>query len=80
MSTIQTHERGLAQQLYLGLRDLEGVDIYGPPLKEEQRAPTISFTIENKRPEDVCKFWQNILFAPGMDTSTQNALSKSWIL
>jgi cysteine desulfurase family protein (TIGR01976 family) len=56
MSTIQTHERGLAQQLYLGLRDLEGVDIYGPPLKEEQRAPTISFTIENKRPEDVCKF------------------------
>ncbi len=56
MSVLQTHERGLAQQLYLGLRDLEGVDIYGPPLKEEQRAPTISFTIENKRPAEVCKF------------------------
>lgn len=55
LSNIQTHERGLAQQLYLGLRDLDGVDIYGPPLKETQRAPTISFTIENRRPEYICK-------------------------
>jgi cysteine desulfurase family protein (TIGR01976 family) len=55
MGHIQKYERSLAQQLYLGLRDLDGVDIYGPPLKETQRAPTISFTVENKRPEEICK-------------------------
>ena len=56
MGHIQKYERSLAQQLYLGLRDLDGVDIYGPPLKETQRAPTISFTVENKRPDEICKF------------------------
>ena len=55
LSQIQTHERSLAQQLYLGLRDMDGVDIYGPPLKETQRAPTLSFTVEGKRPEDICR-------------------------
>ena len=54
MGVIQTHERSLAQQLYLGLRDLDGIDIYGPPLKETQRAPTIAFTVENVRPEKFC--------------------------
>lgn len=56
MGIIQTYERSLAQQLYLGLRDIDGTDIYGPPLKETQRAPTISFTVENKRPEEICKY------------------------
>jgi len=55
LSNIQNHERSLAQQLYLGLRDMDGVDIYGPPLKETQRAPTLSFTVEGKRPEDICR-------------------------
>src|SRR5688572_25681265 len=55
MSDIQKHERTLAQQLYLGLRDIDGVDIYGPPLKETQRAPTLAFTIEGHRPEDICR-------------------------
>ncbi len=55
MGIIQTHERTLAQQLYLGLRDIDGVDIYGPPLKETQRAPTLAFTVENRRPEEICK-------------------------
>jgi cysteine desulfurase family protein (TIGR01976 family) len=55
MGSIQKYERSLAQQLYLGLRDIDGIDIYGPPLKETQRAPTISFTVENKRPEDICR-------------------------
>jgi len=55
LANIQKHERSLAQQLYLGLRDIDGVDIYGPPLKETQRAPTLSFTVEGKRPEQICK-------------------------
>ncbi len=55
MGTIQKHERGLAQQLYLGLRDIDGIDIYGPPLKETQRAPTLAFTVENNSPEHICK-------------------------
>lgn len=54
MSVIQNHERALAQQLYLGLRDIDGLDIYGPPLKETQRAPTLAFTIEGQRPEQIC--------------------------
>lgn len=55
MTSIQTHERTLAQQLYLGLRDMDGIDIYGPPLKETQRAPTLAFTVENHRPEEICR-------------------------
>ena len=54
LNHIQTYERSLAQKLYLGLRDIDGIDIYGPPLKETQRAPTISFTVEGKRPEYIC--------------------------
>ncbi|MGB3080132.1 MAG: aminotransferase class V-fold PLP-dependent enzyme, partial [Saprospiraceae bacterium] len=55
MGVIQTHERGLAQQLYLGLRDIDGIDIYGPPIKETQRAPTLAFTVENYTPEQICR-------------------------
>ena len=55
MGNIQKYERSLAQQLYLGLREMDGLDIYGPPLKETQRAPTISFTVENYRPDRICK-------------------------
>lgn len=55
MTSIQNHERSLAQQLYLGLRDIDGIDIYGPPLKETQRAPTLAFTVENHRPEFICQ-------------------------
>lgn len=55
MDTIKSHERSLAQQLYVGLREIDGVDIYGPSLKETERAPTISFTIEGKNPTTVCK-------------------------
>jgi len=55
MGTIQKHERTLAQQLYLGLRDIDGIDIYGPPLKETQRAPTLAFTVENHSPQEICR-------------------------
>jgi cysteine desulfurase family protein (TIGR01976 family) len=55
MGHVQAYERSLAQQLYLGLRDIEGVDIYGPPLKETHRAPTLAFTVEGRRPEDICR-------------------------
>ncbi len=55
MGIIQKHERTLAQQLYLGLRDIDGIDIYGPPLKETQRAPTIAFTVEKHTPDQICK-------------------------
>lgn len=56
MNHIQTHERTLAQQLYLGLRDIDGVDIYGPPIKETQRAPTLAFTVENYKPDQICSY------------------------
>ena len=55
MANIQKHERGLAQQLYLGLREIDGIEIYGPALKETHRAPTLAFTIENYTPEQICK-------------------------
>lgn len=54
MGIIQKHERGLAQQLYLGLREIDGIELYGPPLKETQRAPTLAFTVENFTPDKIC--------------------------
>lgn len=55
LGNLQSYERSLAQQLYLGLRDIDGIDIYGPPLKETHRAPTLAFTVEGRRPEEICR-------------------------
>ena len=52
---IETHERTLAQKLYQGLLEIEGIEVIGPSFDLEKRAPTISFTLHHKSPAEVCK-------------------------
>jgi cysteine desulfurase family protein (TIGR01976 family) len=52
--TIGQHERGLARFLYEELKKIPGITVYGQPFGSSLRAPTISFTTEGKRPEEVC--------------------------
>jgi cysteine desulfurase family protein (TIGR01976 family) len=54
MRRIGVHERTLARMLYDGLRKIAGVTVRGPSFNSTLRAPTVSFTVEGKRPEDVC--------------------------
>ena len=52
--TIGEHERSLAKNLYENLRGIPGITIYGQPFGSYLRAPTVSFTVQSKRPEEVC--------------------------
>ncbi len=54
MDLIGSHERSLATALYDGLARLPGVTIYGQPFGTARRAPTISFTIDSQRAEEIC--------------------------
>jgi cysteine desulfurase family protein (TIGR01976 family) len=54
MQTIGRHEREVATRLYEGLRSLPGVTVVGPSFGDALRAPTVSFTVDGWRPEDVC--------------------------
>jgi selenocysteine lyase/cysteine desulfurase len=40
--------------LYYGIKEIQGVTIYGPPIDDSPRAPTISFTMDGKTPPEVC--------------------------
>jgi cysteine desulfurase family protein (TIGR01976 family) len=55
MGRIAGYEHELARSLYDGLHNIPGVTIYGPPFGDHLRAPTISFTVEGQRPEEVCR-------------------------
>lgn len=53
MSYIYRYEHALAGVLYDGLADIPTVRLYGPPVNDEKRAPTISFTIEGQSARQV---------------------------
>ncbi len=55
MSRITDCEHELARSLFDGLDNIPGVTIYGPSFGDHLRAPTVSFTVEGKRPEEVCQ-------------------------
>ena len=55
MIQISQHERQLAKKLYDGLRQIEGVEIYGVSFDNFYRAPTISFTLKGMTAAEVCK-------------------------
>lgn len=55
MEEIQQHEAKLFAQLYQGLQSISGLSIKGLGLDEVQRAPTLSFTMKEKRPEVICQ-------------------------
>ena len=52
--TIGEHERKLAIQLYDGLKKITGVKVVGQDFSSAHRAPTVSFTLEGKTPQQVC--------------------------
>jgi cysteine desulfurase family protein (TIGR01976 family) len=51
---IGEHERKLARQLHDGLKKIPGVKIIGQDFTSKHRAPTVSFTMEGKTPQQVC--------------------------
>ena len=51
---IGEHERKLALQLHEGLRKIPGVNIVGQDFTSKHRAPTVSFTMNGKTPQQVC--------------------------
>ncbi|GJM33129.1 MAG: cysteine desulfurase-like protein [Saprospiraceae bacterium] len=55
MHQIREHERGLAKKMYRELSTINGITIIGPDMEVNQRAPTISFTISQKTPLEVCQ-------------------------
>ncbi len=54
MSQIGQHERRVASVFYRELSAVPGVTVVGPPFDDGLRAPTVSFTVDGWRPEDVC--------------------------
>lgn len=54
LKAIGRNERELAEGLHRDLRAIPGVSVVGPPFDSSMRAPTVSFTVDGWRPEDVC--------------------------
>ena len=54
MGMVGRHERALGQRLHAGLSAIAAVTVQGPPFTKTRRAPTVSFTVDGKRPEEVC--------------------------
>lgn len=53
MQNIYGYEHKLAKRLYDGLRAIPEITIYGPPVNQADRAPTISFTVHGQSSEQV---------------------------
>jgi cysteine desulfurase family protein (TIGR01976 family) len=54
MDIIAAHENVLARLLYDALQKISGVTVCGPTFEVPLRAPTVSFTVDGIRPEEVC--------------------------
>ena len=55
MERIGEYEHILGKEIYLGLREIKGVEVVGPAFTSERRAPTVSFTMEGMNPIEVCR-------------------------
>jgi len=55
-AVIHAHEHEVAAGLWSGLNAINGITTYGTDFSEIMRAPTISFTVEGKRPDELCKY------------------------
>ncbi len=65
MYAIQEYEKTLSNRLVSGLKNLKGVTIRGISNKNDfsRRVPTVSFTVENKNPEEITiKLAKNNIF------------------
>lgn len=56
MKNIRENEHYLGKRLYDGLQKIEGVKVYGPNFQKGLRAPTVSFTVENRTAAEVCQY------------------------
>ena len=54
MDVIAVHENLLARRLHDALGQFPGVTVRGPSFDAPRRAPTVSFTVDGMRPEEVC--------------------------
>ncbi|MDA8344586.1 MAG: cysteine desulfurase-like protein [Thermaerobacter sp.] len=52
---IYPYEHRLARRLWQGLADITDLTLYGPPVGDALRAPTIAFRIKDAAPEDVAR-------------------------
>jgi cysteine desulfurase family protein (TIGR01976 family) len=55
MHDVYSYEHHLAKRLYDELRALPGVTLYGPPVDERLRAPTVSFTVAGVNSQQVAQ-------------------------
>lgn len=55
MQDMYAYEHSLAGQLYRGLKEIPGVTIYGTPVDENLRTPTVSFTMDGLTPGEVAE-------------------------
>lgn len=51
LGRIGQHERRVAERLHSRLGEIQGVEIWGPDFSDDERAPTVSVTIDGWRPE-----------------------------
>ncbi|NND32806.1 MAG: cysteine desulfurase-like protein [Saprospiraceae bacterium] len=54
MKNLHQHEMKLVTQLYHGIKEIRGSQIYGPKIDSVRRAPTLAFTLQGKTPQQVC--------------------------
>jgi len=54
MSTLHARGQALVEELWTGLRAVDGVTLYGPPPREP-RTPTVAFTVRGRTSEDVAR-------------------------
>lgn len=54
MERLAEYEHILAKQIYDGLLKIEGVSVVGPSFDTVYRAPTVSFTMKDKDPIEIC--------------------------
>ncbi|RNB85461.1 cysteine desulfurase-like protein [Brevibacillus fluminis] len=55
MLDMYVYEHSLAGQLYRGLKEIPGVTIYGTPVGEGLRTPTVSFTMNGLTPSEIAE-------------------------
>ncbi|MCL6632445.1 MAG: cysteine desulfurase-like protein [Alicyclobacillus herbarius] len=55
MEAVYAYEHRLSKRLYDGLLQQSGVRVYGPPVAEGLRAPTVSFTVDGAHPDAVAR-------------------------
>jgi cysteine desulfurase family protein (TIGR01976 family) len=57
MAAIRAYEGGLCERLIAGLQEIDGLRICGitDPARFDQRVPTVSFTMEGLRPQEIAR-------------------------